>query len=297
MNAAAEFVAYSRERDLSAHTLAAYRQDLRSFATFVGDQRSVKTIDGTCLVGFREELEGRRCLALATVKRRLACLRTFFAWLVRSKRIRVSPFARTSLAIRLPERLPRALTLDEATLVMKQRHLIDDAGALGVSLMIATGLRVGELAGLLRSDIDVQAGRLRIVGKGSRERVVFLTDGALLDELGHYLETCPPGPEVRTLLVDGRGVPLSTERLRRRVVRLGKVAGLRRRLTPHMLRHTAATLLLECGTDIRFVQRLLGHRSIVTTEIYTHVADHALRAAIVRANVVGRLGTAVEGAQ
>jgi len=87
---------------------------------------------------------------------------------------------------------------------------------------------------------------------------------------------------VRTLLVDGRGVLLSTERLRRRVVRLGKVAGLRRRLTPHMLRHTAATLLLECGTDIRFVQRLLGHRSIVTTEIYTRVADHALRAVSTR---------------
>jgi integrase/recombinase XerD len=89
------------------------------------------------------------------------------------------------------------------------------------------------------------------------------------------------------LLLDERARPLSAARIRYAIVALGRTAGIARRLTPHMLRHTAATMLLESGTDIRFVQRLLGHRSIVTTQIYTHVSDRALQAALARANVLG----------
>jgi integrase/recombinase XerD len=151
-------------------------------------------------------------------------------------------------------------------------------------------MRVGELAALRVGDIDTAAGRLKIFGKGSRERTVFVTDARLRDELHAYVSERHPRARQcidSPLLVDKRGRALSAARIRRAIFLLGRTAGLRRRLTPHMLRHTAATMLLESGTDIRFVQRLLGHRSIVTTQIYTHVSDRALRMALARANILG----------
>jgi site-specific recombinase XerD len=289
--AAAAFLRYcAEEKNLSPNTINAYRQDLAEFESHIGRTRALARITPAEVLGYRNALSSLRGLAAATVKRRLACLRAMFAWLVRREALDVSPFARIELRIRLPARLPRCLEAGDLRRLMRHRAAHGSDSALAIALLLATGMRVGELAALRVGDVDAVAGRLRILGKGSRERTVFVTDTRLGEELRSYINARHGGraqaAEPR-LLMDGAGRPLSSARIRKAIADLGRAAGLARRITPHMLRHTAATMLLESGTDIRFVQRLLGHRSILTTQIYTHVSDRALQAALARANVLG----------
>jgi integrase/recombinase XerD len=294
--AADAFLRYcAEEKHLSDNTLSAYQQDLAEFKAFARGARTVQAVAPADILSYRNRLSGDRHLAPATVKRRLACLRSFFAWLVRRDVLDASPFAKTELRIRLPARLPRCLEPRDLKQLMRVRNAVGADAALALALLLATGMRVGELAALRLGDVDAVGGRLRIFGKGSRERTAFVTDVQLRKELREYIELRHAGADGldrRRLLVDPRGRPLSAARIRVAIATLARTAGLTRRVTPHMLRHTAATMLLESGTDIRFVQRLLGHRSIVTTQIYTHVSDRALRTALARANVLGSFTTA-----
>lgn len=287
--AADSFLRYClEERHLAINTLNAYRQDIVEFRLHVGRTRCIAAVSAVDVLAYRNHLSGTRGLSAATVKRRLASLRAMFAWLVRRNQLAESPFSKTDLRIRLPQRLPRCLDVRDLRRLMRHRADQGPDGALAIALLVATGIRVGELAQLCIGDVEVATGRLRIFGKGSRERTVFVTDPRLREELRNYLAVRhggKPEPETR-LLADQRGRPLSAPRIRQSITWLGRRAGLARHVTPHMLRHTAATMLLESGTDIRFVQRLLGHRSILTTQIYTHVSDRALEAALSRANVL-----------
>lgn len=287
-NASAAFLKHCRlEKHLSRNTLAAYKQDLEESAAYFGSGRDITNVSGTDIIAYHEHLLRKRGLSLVTVKRRMACLRTLFRWLVRRKALSLTPFAEVELSIRLPERLPRALTFEEAATLMKHRDALGREGGLAIAIFIATGIRIGELATLRTDDIDLKAGRLRIVGKGNRERVAFITNPQLLQDLRGYV-TSPPRRATAKRLFTCNGRPLSARKIRRLVTGVAEAAGIRRRITPHMLRHTAATMLLDSGADIRFVQRLLGHRSITTTEIYTHVSDRSLESAIARADVIGR---------
>jgi integrase/recombinase XerD len=155
-------------------------------------------------------------------------------------------------------------------------------GRVATELLFATGIRVAELAGLRDEDIDLTAGVITIVGKGSRQRRVYIPDSDIRDLIVAYrLERDSRDAEGESFLVNSRGGAASPQYIRRLVRQLGESAALTRRVTPHMFRHSVATYLLEEGVDIRYVQRLLGHRSIVTTEIYTHVADAALKSRVV----------------
>jgi len=278
----------AEEKHLAPNTLSAYRQDLAEFRRNTGGSRRVDAIRPSDLIEYHNRLTSERSLSLATVKRRIACLRAMLAWLVRRELLEASPFAKTELRVRLPDRLPRCLDTREVRKLMRHRLLQGADCALAIALLLATGIRVGELTALRVDDVDTAGERLNILGKGSRERAVFVIDIHLREELRRYIASRPASVEAAAgsrLLIDARGRPLSAARIRHAIAGLGRIAGLKRRITPHMLRHTAATMLLESGTDIRFVQRLLGHRSILTTQIYTHVSDRALRAALVRANV------------
>jgi integrase/recombinase XerD len=278
-------------RDLSANTIKAYTQDLGDLRRYLTDDRHVSPVTPTGLTAYAEWLIGPRGLAPATVKRRLACLRALFAWAERRGDIATSPFRTTEVRIRLPKRLPRCLTAFELRRLFAGRGAASAPIALAVLLLFTTGMRVAELAALRIGDIDLERRTLRVHGKGNRERQVFLTSGEVVSELRAFirdqgLRAVPPStPLLRT----ERAGAMSTDRIRRGLRRLAEGAGLTRRITPHMLRHSAATSLLEAGIDIRFVQRLLGHRSISTTEIYTHVSDERLKQAILKANTLGRL--------
>src|SRR5579884_1173124 len=187
--AADAFLRYcAEEKHLSDNTLSAYQQDLAEFKAFARGARTVQAVAPADILSYRNCLSEDRHLAPATVKRRLACLRSFFAWLVRRDVLDVSPFAKTELRIRLPARLPRCLEPRDLKQLMRVRNAVGADAALALALLLATGMRVGELAALRLGDVDAEGGRLRIFGKGSRERTAFVTDVQLRKELREYIE-------------------------------------------------------------------------------------------------------------
>lgn len=277
----ARFLTYcSEERNLAPNTILAYRQDLNDLVAYGGrSPRALSALDPTDFVAHLTA----RGLAPRTVRRRLACVRRFVKWLSRAGLIAQNPFANSEVRVHVPQQLPRCLSEHEVKRILARRHDVGLACSLAVLLLLNTGMRVSELTALRIEDVDLRDGRIRVMGKGRREREVFVTDPIAREELRGFVHG--PGADGSAHVLRD-SAPVNSATLRRRFRRLGRLARLNRTLTPHMLRHTTATMLLERGVDIRFVQRLLGHRSIATTEMYTHVTTKALRAAVKRADIL-----------
>ncbi|KAA0678344.1 tyrosine-type recombinase/integrase [Azospirillum brasilense] len=305
--ACVDFLAHCRvAKNLSAHSLRAYGIDLKEFERFVSPESDIAAIDRQQLRRYLSHLFETRRLKETSVKRRMACLKVMFRWLELDEAIPISPFHRLDVRIRLPKRLPRNLTEDEVRRLRRTAlervglsGRITEAKALRVAkrtdpnaftalvvleVLLCTGLRVGELVSISVADIDLIERVITIMGKGSRQRRVFLPDDetAALVSAYHAATAARRGAH-DGFVVTASGVPGTTQFVRSLLRETAQEAGISRRITPHMLRHTAATRLLENGLDIRLVQRLLGHQSISTTEIYTAVTDTSLKAAIGRA--------------
>lgn len=292
-------------RGLSSHTVRAYDGDLAAFQLFLGSDCDVRHITDMQITGF---VESQRQLGLspATVIRRVAALRTFFKWLLARRVINFNPLSETSLSLRKPRSLPRSVPRNDLRCLLREMRRSAAVGAeptcedvsrrphqstslLGVCLMISTGIRVGELVRIHCEDFNAQDGRVRVQGKGSRERTVYFPDKWLRSLAAAYVGArAALVVEHRVLLFKRDLSPMTSAAMRDRLAIASRSTGLRRTVTPHMLRHSAATELLESGVDIRYVQRLLGHASISTTEIYTHVSDASLRRVIASANVLDR---------
>jgi site-specific recombinase XerD len=271
-------------RELAANTILAYSQDFKELRAFLGGSRLLSEICGADFVAYATWLASKRGLSSSTIKRRLAPLKAMLLWAERNGKLVQSPFRNLDLPISRPRTLlPRCLHRDEAQRIVRSepRESIFKAA---IALMLVTGVRVGELVSINIEDIDMQAGRIRIRGKGARERTVFVADLALRRRLTRLMGRRSHGP-----LFLRNGVAITTRQVRCELHRTAKNAGILRRLTPHMLRHTAATVLIEAGIDIRIVQRLLGHASILTTQIYAHVSDATLESALTRANILSSL--------
>jgi integrase/recombinase XerD len=225
----------------------------------------------------------------------MACLRGFYKDLVRSGAIERSPFAGLEMQLPRARSLPRALTRGEARLLARRaRAELDGAGSVAASawpaavlVLLSVGLRVGELVRLRPGDFDSDAGGLHVRGKGRRERRVFVVD----ERLRRAVAALAGRKDASSLFSPGGG-DWSTQAVRRALRESAQAAGIARRVTPHMLRHTCATLLLEDGVDIRFLQRLLGHENIATTAIYAHVGDAGLRKALAGAGLLAGLAAA-----
>lgn len=286
---------------LSPHTLRAYETDLVNFRAFIGAEESIGEIDRDRIRAFARYLFDARLLKETTVRRRMAALKVLFRWLEREEVIPLSPFHRLDMPIRLPRSLPRALTAEEVSSLL-HRCALEAGTEVGevrysailmhfiVVCLFTTGLRVGELTGALMADLDVSSASLLVRGKGNRERRVFLPGADAGSLLRRYLAMRNRlGKADETFVVSREGRRVSSQSLRRLLVSLAQRAGLERRVTPHMLRHTAATQLIEAGVDIRFVQKLLGHASIATTQIYTQVSDGSLKAMLEQADTLGRV--------
>jgi site-specific recombinase XerD len=231
-----------------------------------------------------------RKLAPRSVKRRIAAIRAFLR--ATHPALAAETFASWKLALRAPALLPRAVARSELKSLLKRAELESPSGPrattrLCLNLLAATGLRVSELCALTAASVAPQCGELTVRGKGARERVVAIVNAELRQALAAHIRALSyKGEESGALFRNARGRPLTPQAFRLRLHALARRARIGRRITPHMMRHTAATLLLEGGVDIRFVQRLLGHASIATTQIYTHVSDTALRSALARADVM-----------
>jgi len=271
------------EKGLSANTVAAYQRDLAKFNVFA--QKRKLTLEGVnrddlvdFLAGmYREKLESR------TVARHLVTLRNFFRFAQVQEFITTDP----SLNLESPKirrNLPGYLRLEEVERLLAQP---DATKALGLrdramlEVLYSTGLRVSELIGLRVTDLDAKVGCIRCIGKGDKERIVPAGRKAL-GIVAKYLQSARPkllgkGVSSQALFVNRRGKSLSRVGVWKILSGYGRRAGLRVALTPHMLRHSFATHLLERGADLRSVQLMLGHADISTTQIYTHVVEERLK--------------------
>lgn len=276
---------------LSPHTLRAYRSDLDDTQRYLGARRPLHSVDKNHLRQYIRHLRESRRFKESTIKRRLASVKQMFKWALQEEIVDVNPFDSLNERIRLPKRLPRALDRSEQSKLRKAMHIsprtdnfdeVRDKSA--IHLLLDTGIRVGELAAIKLDDLSIASGCVLIHGKGNRQRFVYLLQKPLVRKIEQYLtwrssvSTCSEELFVST---NGRAIRPPTVRIGLR--RIAKEAGIAKHVTPHMLRHTCATQWLESGLDIRYVQKLLGHQSISTTEIYTHVSDQGLREALSRA--------------
>jgi integrase/recombinase XerD len=293
-------------RDLSPHTVRAYGSDVAAFERHLGARALVHEIDHDRVMAF---IEAQRAAGLCStsIRRRASGLRGFCNWLLHSRLLDADPWAGATVAVGRPRKLPRLVPtqdLDRLLVALQATAAIGDGcrphavldrpheatTLLAVALMVATGLRVSEVASIRCPDIDLASRSLRIVGKGRRERQVFLTNDWINTLTSAYLQTrAALGINHTHLLFNRLHAPMTAPAMRARLSKAAQDAGLGARVTPHMLRHTAATQLIEAGVDIRYIQRLLGHASLSTTEIYTHVSDRALKRVVSEADVLGRL--------
>lgn len=275
------------ERRLSPHTLDAYGRDVGVAARFLSrDGSSLATADAAILRRFLAQ-QHTLGYARATLARRLGAIRTFYRWALADGRVERDPtllLGRPKVVNRLPTvlRVPEAAALAEAPLTDDSDDPIDRAIAFRdraiLELLYGSGLRVGEVAGLEIGSADLGRGRVLVRGKGSKEREVPMSDHAV-DAVAVWLRSGRPllaGEGVRALFLNRRHLPLGTRDARRVVERYARATLQGRRVTPHTLRHSFATHLLEGGADIRAVQELLGHASVATTQRYTHVSRSRL---------------------
>lgn len=273
------------EKNLSPRTLSAYDTDLRQFATALASEAAadVAALGKAELRAYIQPLfEPYR---EKTVKRKVATLKAFFGYLERDGAIDFTPFRKMEVKIKETRRVPRTIPLQEVERLLQYLYARRSAGPQSgregfvllrdtavVEAIFATGARVSEICHLALDDVDLDDGWVRILGKGARERVVQLCDPAILEALAAYRalrDAVEPREAYFFLNRDGRR--LSEQSVRALLRTHASRAGVDVPVRPHLLRHSVATLLLEEGVDIRHIQHLLGHSSIATTQIYTHV--------------------------
>ena len=287
--ALASFLEGLRGRNASPGTVIEYRRHVTEFLAFLGE-RGVdwRAPDRASIRSYLSTLADRD-LAATSVAGRLAAVRSLYRHALRAGRIETDPLAGVR-APRRPSRLPRVLSVDEAEqLVTAPRRLPSRDEAMGrrdeamLELLYATGMRISELAGLTIERVDLERRRLRVTGKGNKERQLLFGAPAA-GALRGYLTVARPilaarGDGGRAVFLNANGAPLSARGARLVIARWVEATGSPSRTSPHTLRHSFATHLLEGGADLRVVQELLGHANLQTTQIYTHLSDAALRSA------------------
>jgi integrase/recombinase XerD len=296
------------ERGLSRNTMDAYRRDLTRYSAFVqrrgfADPALAGEPEISAFVAdlsSSEYLPGKRYRA-SSVARALAAVRSFHRFLVREGDTDADP-AEGVTRPKVPRTLPRPLTVDEVAALVAAPA--DDGTPVSLrdrailETLYGAGLRISELVGLDVDDVDLEEGSVRAVGKGSRERVVPVGRYAIT-ALEAYLVRGRPSlarPKTRgALFLNQRGGRLTRQGCTNIVKAMARRAGIRKRVTPHMLRHSFATHLLEGGADVRVVQELLGHASVATTQIYTLVTGERLREVYFEAHPRARRATKAAG--
>lgn len=271
------------EGGLSANTLEAYRRDLGKLQTFLFRQRATMggAVRPQLLVTFLSALKDQQ-LSPASMARTMSTLRGWFRFLVREGLSPVSPMQDMSVA-RRAVRLPKTLTMAEVTALLDLPPLPtleDQRDRTMLELMYASGLRVSELVSVELARLDLGLGCLRILGKGAKERLVPIGETAR-EALAYYVDHVRAAilkrRPSRVLFISRRGGALTRQAFWKIVRRRAARAGIVKPISPHMLRHSFATHLLEGGADLRAVQAMLGHANIATTQIYTHVERSRLK--------------------
>ena len=280
------------ERGFSQHTLDAYRNDLGQFTEFLRERLNGASerddvwhqVDLDLLNDYIADLRGRKGYRDTTTARKVAAIKSFFTFLAQNGVIEEPPTESLG-SPRVGRSLPKFLSEEEVDLLLREA---DKAGTAEgqrdaniLELLYATGLRVSELVSLNVQDVDFEESYIRCWGKGSKERIVYAHDKAL-NGLQNYLSTSRMSllghnKDEAALFVNHRGERLTRQWVWNILKTYSKRAGIERKITPHTLRHSFATHLLQKGASLRHVQELLGHSSISTTQVYTHLTDGHMR--------------------
>jgi len=270
-----DFIAYLKnERNVSPHTGRGYLSDLEQLADFLGDM-PLDRVDHTTLRTFMAHLMKLR-VNKSSISRKLSAIRSFYKYLNRQGILANNP-ARIVSTPRREKRLPGVLTADDAQRLMEAPgRTPDDDQSRGfrdravLETLYSTGIRASELIGMNREDIDAHDRLIRIRGKGRKERVVPVGHRAL-DAINVYLGKKKGAPEASAVFTGPSGKRLTARTVQRILENYRKKLGLAQKASPHTLRHSFATHLLESGADLRAIQELLGHASLSTTQRYTHL--------------------------
>lgn len=301
-----KFQNYCKEQlNLSEHSLRAYHQDLTAFIRFLSFQETEEILSSDLILKYQRYLREDIQSSPATIRRRFVTLRSYFKWFELEVKDFENPFIGLRLDLKVPQRLPRPVDRPTLSALFKSsKHLValnpeseirlapsaDQVTGLIARLLVVTGMRIGEITNLRLRDLSGACSKIRVRGKGNKERTVYVTNERLLIDFRCYWEnrTLHETPNAY-LFLNSRGSRLTEPAFRKRLRTVSNSLLIAPYLTPHQFRHSAATMLIEEGVDIRIVQRLLGHASISTTEIYTKVSDNSLVAAIERADTLGQI--------
>lgn len=279
----ARFISYLRvERGLAANTVEAYGRDVRGFLDFLADRRmGPEEVGHRELLQYLQELYQR--LSPRSVARKTVSVRAFYRYLILDGYLNNDP-TETLEAPRTLQSLPKYLSQEEVERLLQLPDVTTPHGLRDrtmLEVLYASGLRVSELVRLRLENVNFEVGFVRIVGKGNKERIVPLGETAR-DWIRRYLTEAypkfqPKAAGSRALFLSQKGGSMSRQNFWMIVEKLGRRMGLNRRLSPHVLRHSFATHLLENGADLRAVQMMLGHADISTTQIYTHVTRERMK--------------------
>ena len=282
------------ERNASAYTVRNYTTDLLGFFQFLRTKgvKSLKEVDRQVL---RQYLSGlmEQGFVKASIARKLSAIRSFYRYLLREGMITTSPVATTS-SPKLDKLLPSFLTRDEVERLLEAPDLSSPMGQRDrvlIELLYAAGLRVSELVNLNLEQVNLDTLELRVMGKGAKERMVLMGEPAAR-ALSVYLSQGRPKLLGRkrnsALFLNRYGERIIQRRVQRILVKYANIAGIEKRVHPHLLRHTFATHLLDGGADLRVVQELLGHANLSSTQIYTHVTQSQARKVYLAAHPLAR---------
>lgn len=267
------------QKNLNAKTVKAYRIDLLQFIEY----HSARNIlfDRDAVNKYIAHLN--QCYKTRSVKRKIASLKAFCMWLEEEEYLSENPFRKLRIKLNEPFVLPKTIPLrvieqmlsaayqarEESRTDQERKIALRDIAVM--ELLFATGMRVSELCGLDTEHIDLIDGTVKIHGKGSKERILQITNDAVISSLRNYMTEYHPCEHCPFFLTQCK-TRLAEQSVRLSLRKYADKIGISQRITPHMFRHSFATLLLEEDVDIRYIQQLLGHSSIMTTQIYTHVA-------------------------
>jgi integrase/recombinase XerC len=270
-----DFLNYLRnERNVSPHTLRSYLSDLEQLSTFLGDKEP-SAVDHQTLRRFIAHLM-QGDVKKSSIARKLSAVRSFFRYLNRDGTLTSNP-ARLVATPRREKRLPAVLTADDALRLVEspsekkpEDHAMMLRDRAVLETLYSTGIRASELTGMNREDIDHHTSLIRIRGKGRKERIVPIGTKAR-DAIDAYLASASRGAETAAIFIGPSGKRLTARTVQRILENHRKQLGMQQKASPHTLRHSYATHMLESGADLRAIQELLGHASLSTTQRYTHV--------------------------
>ncbi len=269
---------------MAENSVQAYSSDITHFLTFLASRkkRTLNAVDPAMIHSFIEQCQNQQQTSNRTNARRISALRSFFSFLLREKLVRHNPFSGVDLP-RSGRSLPKALSLLEVQSLLAPPNIATPIATRDnamLFLLYSTGLRVSELVRLPLAACNLNAGFIRVIGKGNKERLIPFGDRAK-EKIEHYLKTARPrilkGKRSNFLFITGRGSCMTRLRFWQIVRKTALAAGIDKKISPHMIRHSFATHLLSHGADLRAVQMMLGHADIATTQIYTHIDQDRLK--------------------